>query len=231
MCYQEAQKEGHRHLCSTEWTAFRQSASTDRELHSQNMAIQVFGIALKLHAMAKQHGFSNTLELPVLKMLRSRQDANDPSEHLHLMNCNSDIGTMSIYLDMFTKRFPSLFEDISAAEIYSIFNITMCNTVGTSGKTGMDNTLNVSLYLLMSYMNNDCANEAAHYDSIYTMGKRQLSIMADRDIKASEEITCRYNSNENDHDRKIVLRDTYRFFCECARCKNIKIGGFGDKWE
>ncbi len=228
-CRQQAEDEGHRHLCSSEWTNYRQSSSI---YSGGNMAIEVFGLSFKLHAMAKQRGLATAMDLPEMRMLRSRQDSNDPSEHLQFMNCNYDVGAMAQYIDIFNKRFPSLFENISASEIYSIFNITFCNTVGSSGKStaSMNHEINVSLYLLMSFMNNDCANPAAEYKSVYCMGKRQLSVIAERNIKAGEEITCRYNDNPNDHDRKIVLRDTYRFFCECAKCKNIKIGAFGTRW-
>ena len=228
-CRQHAENDGHHHLCSSEWTNFCRSILS-QDVGRQNYMVEIFGMSFKLYALAKQRGLSTVFELDEFKMLRSRQDANNPSEHLQLMKCNTDVGGVALSLEVFSRRYPNLFSMISASDMYTIYNFTMCNTTGSSGRGLGNKGTYASLYLLMSFMNNDCANPAADYTAPIVNGKQQLYVTAKRNIKAGEEITCRYNFNSNDHDRKIVLRDTYRFFCECAKCKNIKIGEFGENW-
>ncbi len=232
-CHQMAQNDGHNYLCSNEWTTFRQSASSDPSRKLDNEMIETIGVALTLHAMALQRGFTTAMDLPELKMLRSRQDTNDPKQHLKLMKCNYNIGRLYIELDAYRKKYPKLLEGISYTEMYDIRNVTLCNIVGTSGRMdNLTNSLHATLYLLMSYMNNDCDNYVAGYTTIYEIvecNSRQLEcIHTKRSIKQGEEITCRYNGRENDYDRKLILRDTFRFICKCNKCKDIKIDRMDD---
>jgi hypothetical protein len=228
-CREDALSAGHDLLCSNpDWQRFCAHIANQA---TPGIAVvgNMVGLICKLQAMAKCKGVANALELPAIKALRNRTDTSDPSQHLQLLAFNDLIGTVE-YIELIIKKFPNIFRDISLREIIELYNVIGCNSSGEGNDT-LSGASSNSLYLIMSFMNNDCANANAGYiTNIQFMGKRHLVTKSLRAIKAGEEITVAYNDVVEDSDRKCILRNVYRFLCECNKCKHVKVEGVGKNY-
>ena len=73
------------------------------------------------------------------------------------------------------------------------------------------------LFPTFSLINHSCVRNARH---IVTSDQRLMEVVAQRDIRAGEEINVRYTSGWLELDRREQIRSQWYFDCDCVRCSD-----------
>jgi hypothetical protein len=185
-------------------------------------AATTFGLICKLQAMTKKRGLNSAMEMPEIQMFHIAQDTSDRSKHMTTQSFPPAETFVTVCLAI-QKKFPNLpvFTDLSLIDFIHLFGACSNNAFGSGVTNGASSS---ELYLMTTFMNNDCTKPSADYDlDVYFKDYRFIVVKSNRAMKAGEEVTVSYSHNPIDYDRKFILRNTYGFDCQCNTCKHIKL--------
>jgi len=156
--------------------------------------------------------------ITALRLLRQKHDNPDVYERADMLVDNVDIVKETEDWAIQEKAVKFLrdrcaIEEFTAEEIHralGIFKSNSCNIAGFRAR---------ALFPTFSLINHSCVRNARH---IVSSKEGIMEVVAQRDIKAGEEINVRYTTSvlETISNRRKSIQSQWHFDCACIRCRD-----------
>ena len=163
------------------------------------------------------HSNSGVLaSVTAVRLLALRQDDPDLHHRVELLMDNldriqesPDWATQEKCVQLLTQRCGA--NTLTAADIHRALGIFASNSCSLAGYRGR------GLFPTFSLINHSCVRNARH---LVTSDERLMEVVAQRDIRAGEEINVRYTAGCLELDRREQIRSQWYFDCGCVRCRD-----------
>lgn len=217
--------------CSTECKEefIRMFGRNMHSIKSRRVQESIWRLHEEIEDRTKLFKIIKTLKL-LLRLIVIKKNCPDQWSKISQLDgeCKNDAVKEEVkeWMEFVVKHFSVLYPDITYAEVESTFLLAYINTWGFHVPGPDPDSQGVitgtGLYYIGSMFNHSCNPNAAF---LSTCLNNEKVLVAMKDIKVGDEITCAYINCEQDReDRQGELLFGWNFLCTCERCIEEEAG-------